>query len=87
MGLREWVGLEDIMLSEGSQVQKIRSHVFSQTWKIDPKAKRSNRILYKLICRTRLYGGTTLWHGEEGKEKRRIESDNVKHFTLCRERI
>jgi hypothetical protein len=35
----KWIELEDIMLSEVSQVQKDKNHVFSHMWKIDPKHK------------------------------------------------
>jgi hypothetical protein len=36
----KWMQLEHIMLSEGSQAQKDkRPHVFSHTWKTDPKDK------------------------------------------------
>jgi hypothetical protein len=33
----KWMQLEDIILSEVSQVQKHKRHIFSHTWKIDPK--------------------------------------------------
>jgi hypothetical protein len=33
----KWMQLEDIMLSEVSQDQKHKRHVFSHTWKRDPK--------------------------------------------------
>jgi hypothetical protein len=34
----KWMQLEDIMLSKVSQVQETQKpHVFSHTWKIDPK--------------------------------------------------
>jgi hypothetical protein len=33
----KWMQLEDIMLSEVSQAQKHKRHIFSHTWKIDPK--------------------------------------------------
>jgi hypothetical protein len=32
----KWMQLEDIMLSEVSQVQKHKRHMFSHTWKRDP---------------------------------------------------
>jgi hypothetical protein len=36
----KWLQLEDIVLSEVSQAQKDKGcHVFSHTWKIDPKNK------------------------------------------------
>jgi hypothetical protein len=33
----KWMELESIMLSEISQVQKDKGHMFSLMWKIDPK--------------------------------------------------
>jgi hypothetical protein len=33
----KWMQLEDIMLSDVSRDQKQKIHVFSHTWKIDPK--------------------------------------------------
>jgi hypothetical protein len=33
----KWMQLKDIMLSEVSQVQKNKAHIFSLMWKIDPK--------------------------------------------------
>jgi hypothetical protein len=33
----KWMQLKDIMLSEVSQDQKHKTHVFSHTWKINPK--------------------------------------------------
>jgi hypothetical protein len=51
----KWMQLEDIMLSKVSQDQKQRPHVFSHTWKIEPKKNiyaKTTMIIYKLICRT-----------------------------------
>jgi hypothetical protein len=60
----------------GSERQ--RPQVFSHLWKIDPKDKhihKASMIIYKLVCRTCLHSGATLWNlGKEGgKEKRMIE--------------
>jgi hypothetical protein len=33
----KWMQLEDIMLSDVSQDQKHKGHIFSHTWKTDPK--------------------------------------------------
>jgi hypothetical protein len=38
----EWMQLEDILLSEVSQVQKNRPDVFSHTWKIDSEVKHTH---------------------------------------------
>jgi hypothetical protein len=51
----KWMQLEDIILSEESQDQKHKSHIFSHTWKIDPKMNiytKTKMIIYKLRCRT-----------------------------------
>jgi hypothetical protein len=69
--------LEDLKLSEVSQAQKDKSHVFPYIWKIKTKDKRAQR-------QARSYtnshvehissSGTTLWNLEkEGKEKSMIE--------------
>jgi hypothetical protein len=40
----QWMQLEDIMLSEVSQAQKDKGrHVFSHTWKMDPKDKHIHK--------------------------------------------
>jgi hypothetical protein len=39
----KWMELEDIMLSEISQVQKAKSHISSYMWKIDLKDKRIHK--------------------------------------------
>jgi hypothetical protein len=36
----KWIQLEDTMLSEVSQDQKQKRHVFPHTWKINPKINR-----------------------------------------------
>jgi hypothetical protein len=44
--------LEDIMLSEESQVQKDKGHVFFYMWKIDSKDKhihKTNMIIHAYI--------------------------------------
>jgi hypothetical protein len=39
-----WMQLEDILLSKVSQAQKDKGHhVFSHTWKMDPKDKHTQR--------------------------------------------
>jgi hypothetical protein len=51
----KWMQLEDIMLSEVSQDQKNKRHVFSRMWKTEPKINiytKTSMIIYKLICRT-----------------------------------
>jgi hypothetical protein len=51
----KWMQLKDIVLSEVSQDQKHKSHVFSHMWKIDSKINiytKTSMIIYKLICRT-----------------------------------
>jgi hypothetical protein len=35
--------LEDIMSSEVSQARKHKGHIFSHTWKIDPKDKHTHK--------------------------------------------
>jgi hypothetical protein len=68
----KWMQLEDIVLSEVSQDQKHKRHVFFHMWKIDPeinKYTKTSMIICKLIN-----SGTTLWNlGKDGKEKRMIE--------------
>jgi hypothetical protein len=54
----KWMQLEHIMLSEGSQAQKDKGHMFSlihgrQIQKTNVYIK-TNMIVYKLRCRTRL---------------------------------
>jgi hypothetical protein len=69
----KWMQLEDIMLSEVSQDQKHKSHI----WKIDPKINiytKNKHDHYKLGCRT----CSQPWNysmelGKERKEKRMIE--------------
>jgi hypothetical protein len=39
----KWMQLEDIILSEVSQTQKEKSHVFTHMWKIDPKDKHIHK--------------------------------------------
>jgi hypothetical protein len=39
----KWMQLEDIMLSELRQAQKDKGHIFSHTWKTDPKDKHSQK--------------------------------------------
>jgi hypothetical protein len=51
----KWTQLEDIMLSEVTQDQKHKSHMFSHMWKIDPKINiytKPSMIIYKLRCRS-----------------------------------
>jgi hypothetical protein len=51
----KWMQLKDMMLTEVSQAQKHKNHIFSHTWKIDPKINiytKPNMIIYKLSCRT-----------------------------------
>jgi hypothetical protein len=50
----KWMQLEDIVLSEVRQNQNQKRHVFSHTWKIDPKTKmctKTSMIIYKFRCR------------------------------------
>jgi hypothetical protein len=42
----KWMRLKDIMLSEVSQTQKGKGHMFSLMWKLDPKDKH----IPKNIC-------------------------------------
>jgi hypothetical protein len=46
----KWIELEDIMLSEVSQVQKDKGHMFSLMCKIDPKDKRIHKNKHDHIC-------------------------------------
>jgi hypothetical protein len=51
----KWMQLEEIMLSESSQDQKHKRHIFPHTGKIDPKINiytKTSMIIYKLKCRT-----------------------------------
>jgi hypothetical protein len=71
--------LEDIMLSELSQVQKDKGHVVSQTWKINPKDKH----IYK-SKHIHTQSGTTLWNsGKEEKEKRMMVYQNIIKHNIC----
>jgi hypothetical protein len=45
----KWMQLEDIMVSEVSQAQKERLHVFSHTWQIDPKDKHIHKNKHDCI--------------------------------------
>jgi hypothetical protein len=62
------------MLSEVSQDQKHKGHVFSHTWKMDPKintytkqAQSYTNPDVERVCNS----GTALWNsGKEGREKR-----------------
>jgi hypothetical protein len=64
--------VEDIKLSEVSQDQQHKPHVFSPTWKIDPKiniptktGSHTNSVV-EHVCNS----VTTLWNsGKERKEK------------------
>jgi hypothetical protein len=40
---RKWIQLEDIMLSEVSQAEKDKGHMFSHMRKIDPKDKNIHK--------------------------------------------
>jgi hypothetical protein len=58
-------------------VSKNKGHLFSQTWKIDPKDKHIHKNKYDHI-QTHMYNvcnnGTNLWKtGKEEKEKRKVE--------------
>jgi hypothetical protein len=53
----KWMQLEDIMLNEVNRDKKHKkAHVFSQTWKINPKINiyTKTSIIYKLSCRIHL---------------------------------
>jgi hypothetical protein len=53
----KWMQLEDIILSEVSQDQKHKRHIFSHMWKTDPKIytyTKTNMIIHKLRSRRRL---------------------------------
>jgi hypothetical protein len=53
----KWMELENIILSEVSQVQKDKGHVFSHMWKIDPNANLCINIylsIYKTFLIVRL---------------------------------
>jgi hypothetical protein len=41
----KWMELEDIMLSEVSQVQKEKGHVFSHIWKKNPNNKHIHETM------------------------------------------
>jgi hypothetical protein len=45
----KWMQLEDTMLSEVSQAQKNRSHIFSHKCKIDPKDNHIHKNKYDHI--------------------------------------
>jgi hypothetical protein len=67
----KWMQLEDIMLSEVSQAQKDKDHIFSficarQIRKINIYTK-TNVIVYKLICRTFVI--VELLYGSRGKRE------------------
>jgi hypothetical protein len=75
--------LEIPMLSEVSQVQKGKDHIFSHMWKTDPKDKHMHKTKHNHI---HLYiehvcnSGIIIWNsGEEGKEKRMMESTILKY--------
>jgi hypothetical protein len=79
--------MEGIVLSEASQVQKDKGHMFSHIWKIDPKDKHIHKNMHDYtqtyvnhICNS----GTTLWNlGEQGKEKRMIEHQQYQNHYSC----
>jgi hypothetical protein len=74
----KWMKLEDVMLSEVSQVQKDKHHVFSPMGKTDPKDKcihKNKMIIYTFYIEHACNNRTILWNeGEEGKEKRMTEN-------------
>jgi hypothetical protein len=79
--------LENIILSEVSQAQKHKDHIFSHTWKIDPKNKHThekNMIIYNSYVEHACNSGTTLWNsGKEGREKRLLSINNIIKYNIC----
>jgi hypothetical protein len=77
----KWMYLEDIILSEVSQDQKHKSHIFSHMWKMDPKINIYTKTII-IICKFRLRACLLHWNysmelGERGK---RIENDSLNNM-------
>jgi hypothetical protein len=68
----KWIQMEDIMLSEVSQAQKDKVHVFSHMWKIDPKDKRIHKNKHDHI-RTHMFVVVELLYETQGKKERKRE--------------
>jgi hypothetical protein len=87
----KWMQLEDIMLSEVSQVQKDKGHVFSHMWKTDPKDTHISKTKHNHIqtyvqhvCNGELLYGTQ----REGKKRASTLSKyvtfvQVEYVTIC----
>jgi hypothetical protein len=80
--------LEDIMLTEVSQVQKGKGFMFSLMWKIDPKDKHIYKTKYHSthIYVESMFGTVELlygtWERMKGKENESQQYQNTLH--LCR---
>jgi hypothetical protein len=72
----KWMQLEDVMLNEVNQTQKIQKpHVFPHIWKIDPNDKPIHKnkhdhiqtqLLNMFVCNS---GTTSCNLGKEGKKR------------------
>jgi hypothetical protein len=71
----KWMELEDIMLSEVSQVQKDKGHVFSHMWKIDSTDKCTYKSKHDHI-HTYIENMSViveLFYGTQGRRERKRE--------------